>query len=681
MQLDETDQKASEVFDGYIVRKDLVRDYNDQYPVPTYVVEFLLGRYCASTDNEEIKEGLEIVERQLNNRTVRAGNEELFKKKAREEDTTRIIDLVKAKLDTRTDSYVAELPSLQLNNIRIPDELVHRHERMLTGGFYAEVQLSYDPSIAQEENGRPFGIRNLREIQLSQRNVLETLIEGRKQFSTEGWKNFLLRSVGLEPSSLDQRAKDVTLLRMVPFVEPNFNLIELGPRGTGKSYLYQQVSPNAHLVSGGKTTVARMFVNLNTGQRGLVCQYDVVCFDEVGGISFKKKDGINIMKGYMESGEFSRGEESIRAKGSIVMVGNYDIDVEHQLRTSHLFGPLPEEIRNDTAFMDRIHCFVPGWEAEKIEKGNLTDHFGFVNDFLSECWNRLRDYDRSSELMGRVYLGGALSGRDTKAVQKTTSGLIKLLHPDPEEEVPKESLEWAVELALEGRRRVKEQQKRIGSAEFRNTKFSYQLGEDGVEEFVNTPELKADNKIGTDPLPPGQVWTISPGGEDENPDLFRIEVNVGPGSKVKILNKPAPKPFTESVRYAEQNLYSDAKELVGDHDPRSHEFSVQLRSFGSAEEAGDTGVAVLIALCSALLKKSIRGGVVIAGSINVGGSIDPIYNAVDVVEVAAEKGAKSIMVPVSSREQLINLPNEIVTKLNIQYYSEASDVLFKAMQE
>ncbi len=679
MQLDALDMVAARAFDGYIVRKDLVRRYKGQYPVPTYVVEFLLGRYCASVVPEEIEEGLAVVDRQLSERAVRAGEEELFKSRAREHGSVRIIDIVSARLDARTDSYVAELPSLQIRDARVDEKLVSAHERMLTGGFYAEVVLTYDAAIAQEHGGRPFGIESLREIQLSQRDVLGTLVQGRKLFTAEEWKSFLVRSIGLEPEALTPRARDVVLLRMVPFVERNYNSVELGPRGTGKSHLYQQISPYAHLVSGGKTTVARMFVNMGTGQRGLVCQYDVVCFDEISGVSFDQKDGVNIMKGYMESGEFSRGKESIRADGGIVLVGNFDVDVAHQQRIGHLFGPLPPEMRHDTAFMDRIHSYLPGWDVPKISHALFADHFGLVSDFLSECWSQLRARPRSSVLMNRVLLGGALSGRDTTAVQKTVSGLVKLLHPDPEEPVPDESLEWAVRLALESRRRVKEQQKRIGSAEFRNTQFSYQMGEDGVEKFVVTPELQSEDSIGTDPLPPGQVWAISPGGQDENPGLYRVEVNEGPGSGVKILNRPSPPAFTESVRFAEQNLYARAHDLVGDRDPRSHEFSVQLRSFDMSRGGSGLGAAVQLALCSALLQKSLKGGLVVVGSLNLGGSVDPVYNAVSVAELAVEKGAAILLIPVSARKQLFDLSDDMAAKINVLYFTDTRDALVKAL--
>lgn len=679
--MDTLDRKAAEAFPAHIVRKDLVRRFRGQFPVPTYVVEFMLGRYCASTEPTEIEEGLQMVQAQLSDRTVRAGEEELFKARARDRGLVRIIDIITARLDAKTDSYLVSLPSLRLNDVRVADKVVQDHERMLTGGFYAEVELGYDASIAQEKGGRPFEILSLREIQLSTRDILDKISSGRASLSTEEWKACLLRSVGLEPEKLNERARDAMFLRMVPFVEANYNMVELGPRGTGKSHLYQQVSPYAHLVSGGKATVARMFVNMSNGQRGLVCQYDVVCFDEVSGISFDQKDGVNIMKGYMESGEFSRGRESIRAEGSIVMVGNFDVDVQHQQRVGHLFGPMPPEMRNDTAFMDRIHCYLPGWDVPKVSKELFTDHFGLVSDVLAECFSRLRAQSRIDKLSGRVHFGGALSGRDQNAVNKTVSGLLKLLYPDPTSPIPDDDLEWAVRLALEVRRRVKEQQKRIGSAEFRNTQFSYVMGLDGVEKFVSTPELQSENSIGADPLPAGQVWTISPGGQDEGTGLFRIEVNESSGSGVKILNQSPPGPFKESVRIAEQNLYAHARELVGERKPREHEFSIQLRAFDAARNGSDVGIPVLMGLCSALLGKPIKGGLVISGGITLGGSLEPVHNPIDLIELAMEKGAEAVLLPISSRRALIDLSDDVATKVQVLFYADAADALRKCVHD
>ena len=680
LELDALDRKAAAVFEGFLVRKDLVRKYSRQYPVPTYVVEFLLGRYCATTVEAEIEEGLAIVERQLADRTVRTGTEELFKARARERGSIKLIDIVRARLDARTDSLIAELPSLSLRDVRVDDALVKQHERMLTDGFYAEITLGYDPAIALEKNGRPFEIESLRAIQLSKANLLDALTQGRREFSREEWQHLLLRSVGLEPDALSPRAQLVALLRMAPFVERNYNVVELGPRGTGKSHLFQQISPYSHLISGGKATVAKMFVNNATGQRGLVCQYDVVCFDEISGVSFDQKDGVNILKGYMESGEFSRGKESIRAEGGIAMVGNLDVDVAHQQRMGHLLSPLSADMRDDTAFMDRIHAYLPGWDFPKLNPNeHFTPHFGLVSDFLSECWNRLRTGSRVPTLQSRLHYGGALSGRDITAVNKTVSALLKLLYPAPEMEVPDDELEPLVRTALEMRRRVKEQQKRVFRSEFRNTHFSYTLGEDGVEKFVATPELRTDDAIDPDPLPPGQIWGISPTGQEAGASLYRIEVSAGPGSGVRILNAPIPPSFRESARYAEQNLYARAKELVGDRDPRSHEHTVQLRAMDSDHTGAALGLPTLLALCSALLGKSAKGGLIAVGALNLGGSVDPLPNAVAVVEAAVEKQAAVVLMPVSARRALLDLSDDMATRVNVVFYSDAPDALLKAL--
>ena len=682
IEMDQLDQIAASAFPGYLVRKDLVRRYSKQYPVPTYVVEFLLGRYCASTVPQEIEEGLEIVEKQLQGRTVRTGNEELFKARARENGSVRLIDIIRAKLNIKNDTYEAEMPSLALNQVQISDSLVRENERMLTDGFYAEVTLEYDPVLAEERHGNPFRISTLRPIQMSNPNVLNALKKGRQSFTTEEWKKFLMRSAGLEPELFSQRALMVVLLRMIPFVEKNYNLVEIGPRGTGKSHLYQQISPYSHLVSGGKATVAKMFVNNSTGQRGLVCQYDVVCFDEISGISFDSKDGVNIMKGYMESGEFSRARESIRAEGCIVMVGNFDVDVEQQQRIGHLLGTLPAEMRDDTAFHDRLHAFVPGWDFPKLKpKEHLTDHFGLVTDFLSECWSQMRESTRISALQNRIFWGGALSGRDINAVQKTISGLVKLIFPDPEMPISDDDLEEIVETALESRRRIKEQQKRCLKSEFRNTHFSYTLGVDGVEQFVGTPELHSDEAIDEDPLPPGQVWCIGPGTGESGAGLYRIEATSGPGSGIKILNHPKPPAFNESVKVGEQNLYTRAKELTGNRDPRGHEYSIQLRPYDSDKSGTGLGFPVLAALAGSLLERNTRGGTILVGQLNLGGSVEMVPNPVAIAELAIDKQASTLLMPVAVRRNLNDLPDELWTKINIEFYSDPVDGIFKALAD
>jgi len=679
MTMDALDRLGASAFEGYLVRKDLVRKYARQYPVPTYVVEFLLGRYCASTDEKAIQEGLEVVEKQLRGRTVRTGEEELFKARAREEGSVKLIDVVKARLDAKNDCYLVELPSLNLRDVQIADGLVNENERMLTDGFYAEVTLEYDAVVAQEGSGRPFRAAAVRPIQMSSPNVLEVLAKARRAFTTSEWRDLLIRSVGLEPEKLTERAKLVVLLRMVPFVERNYNLVELGPRGTGKSHIYQQVSPYSHLISGGKATVAKMFVNMATGQRGLVCQYDVVCFDEVSGISFDQKDGVNIMKGYMASGEFSRGKDSIRGEGGMVMVGNFDVDVVQQQRIGHLLSPLPKEMRDDTAFHDRIHAFAPGWDFPKLDpREHLTNHFGLVSDYLSECWTRLRRESRMSVLQNRVYWGGALSGRDIEAVQKTVSGLVKLLFPDREMAIPDEDLESIVRLALESRRRVKEQQKRCLKSEFRNTHFSYTLGVDGIEQFVQTPELHSDEAIDSDPLPPGQVFAVSLGG-NAGLGLCRIEATVGPGSGVHILNQPVPPAFRESTRVAEQILYTRRKDLVGDRDPRAHDFSIQLRALEADKSGAGLGLPILVALVGALQERNTCAGTIIVGPMNLGGSMDLIPKPSEIAQLAVEKKASRLLLPVSARRGLDELPDELWTKISIEFYGDLSDAVFKCL--
>ncbi len=680
--MDPLDRLAEAAFPGYLVRKDLVRRYARQFPVPTYVVEFLLGRYCASTDEEEIREGLEIVESQLQGRTVRPSDRERFRSNARERGQVKLIDLLRARLDARRDRYLVELPSLGERFVGIESAMVLQNPRMLTDGFYGEVTLRYDAAQAQEIRGEPFQIAAVRPIQMADANVLERLSEGRRAFTTSEWLDFLMRSVGLEPVALDDRAKQVVLLRMAPFVEANFNLVELGPRGTGKSHIYQQISPYSHLVSGGKATVAKMFVNMANGQRGLVCLYDLVCFDEVAGISFDQKEGVNIMKGYMASGEFSRGKESIRAEGGVVMVGNFDVDVETQQRVGHLLSPLPKEMRFDTAFHDRLHAYAPGWDFPKLlPDRHLTDRFGLVSDFLSECWHRMREQTRVSALHDRVFWGGALSGRDQEAVNKTCSALIKLLFPDPGMEIPDEDLEWVVRVALESRRRVKEQQKRCLHSEFRNTHFSFNLGADGVEQFVSTPELRQDGAIGEDPLPPGQVWAIGQGDAGSSAALYRIEAAVGPGSGARILNHPVPPAFRESVRVGEQNLYGLGKRLVGDREPRGHEYQLQLRPYDQDRSGAGLGIPVLVSLVSGVLERSIRGGAVVVGRLNLGGSVEPLMKPVEIAELAAERQASVLLMPVSARRDLFDLPDDVWTRLNIEFYSDAADAVFKALAD
>lgn len=517
--MDRIDQIVTEHLEGLVVRKDLADKFRGRFSVPTYVGEFLIGKYCATSDEEEIQEGLEQVERLLSRRVVRTGDHELFKAQARERGSIQVIDIIRAKLDAKRDEYVAELPSLQISDALIAAPLVMDNDRMLTGGFYAQLNLSYVPG-----QDRPFVVTEVRPIQAHARAGLDRLSEARELLTTREWKDFLLRSVGLEPDALSQEAQDAFFLRMVPFVVRNYNMVELGPRGTGKSHLFQQVSPYAYLLSGGQTTVAQLFVNNASGQRGLVTQHDVVAFDEIAGIRFKDRDGINVMKGYMASGEFARGKESIRAEGGMAFLGNFQVDVAHQLRRGHLLSPMPEAMRDDTAFMDRLHAYVPGWDIPAVGGGQKTHHYGLVSDLLAQWWHELRSENRYVRVRDRITTNEAWRGRDAEAVEKTVDGLLKLLYPDPEARVSTDDLSWAMELATVGRRRVKEAQATIGAEEFGDTDLGYSVDgtaivvpecpesvwrrQDIDDEFPSLGPVARPASMGLpsslpDPLPPG----------------------------------------------------------------------------------------------------------------------------------------------------------------------------------
>lgn len=480
--MDRIDTIVTEQLEGLVVRKDLANKFRGRFSVPTYVGEFLIGKYCATSNEDEIQEGLEEVERLLSRRVVRTGDHELFKAAAREQGSIQIIDIIRAKLDSSRDEYVADLPSLQLNDALIPAPLVVNNDRMLTGGFYAQINITY---VAGQP--RPFVVTEVRPIQAHARAGLERLAEAREMLSTSEWKDFLLRSVGLEPSALTPEAQDAYFLRMVPFVVRNYNMVELGPRGTGKSHLFQQVSPYAYLLSGGQTTVAQLFVNNASGQRGLVTQHDVVAFDEIAGIRFKDRDGVNVMKGYMASGEFARGRESIRAEGGMAFLGNFQVDVGNQLRMGHLLSPMPEAMRDDTAFMDRLHAYVPGWDVPAVGKAHKTSHYGLVSDLLAQWWHELRSENRYVGVRGRIMTNDSWRGRDHEAVEKTVDGLLKLLYPDVESAVALEDLEWAMTLATIARRRVKEAQAEIGADEFGDTDLGFQI-DGGPLEVPTCPE-------------------------------------------------------------------------------------------------------------------------------------------------------------------------------------------------
>ena len=680
MDIETLDQKINLHFSGKVVRKDLTKAIKGNSVVPTYVLEYLLGQYCATDDEESIQSGIERVKKILAEHFVHRKESKLVQSNIREKGNHRVIDKVTVELNPSRDVYEATFMNLGLKKIKIGSDFARKHPKLLVGGIWCIVDLKYE---ATDEKGlQPWILEMLKPIQVSNFDDKQYLL-ARAEFETEEWLDFLMQSIGLNPEMLSHRAKLLQLIRLIPFCERNYNLIELGPKGTGKSHVFSEFSPHGILVSGGEITVAKLFVNNANAKVGLVGFWDSVAFDEFAGKEKRvDKNLVDIMKNYMANKSFSRGIDSVGAEASMSFLGNTKRNVAYMMRHTHFFEELPDKYI-DSAFLDRLHCYLPGWDIPKMNQELTTDHFGLVSDFFSECLSHLRFQSRVSMMQNRVHLGGALSGRDTNSVNKTVSGLLKLMYPDPESSVSDEDLEWATRIALEVRRRVKEQQKRIGSAEFRNTHFSYFIGDDGVEQFVATPELRSDNEIGDDPLEPGQIWAISEGGSDidDNAGLYRIEVNEGPGSGVKILNNPVPAAFKESMRYAEQNLYARSTQLIGDRDPRSHEFTVQLRSFDAAKKGSKLGVSALIAMCSSLLKKPIKGGLIVVGEINLGGSIEPIMNAVNIAELAVEKGASSLLMPVTARRMLYDLSDDMATKVDIQFYQDAKDALLKAIVE
>ena len=600
--LDELDQLATQAFPGLVVRKDLLRRMRSAFSVPAFVIEFLLGKYCSSTDEEIIREGLEFVRETLAAKYVKPDEREAVKSAIKQHTTYEIIDKISARLIETHDKYWARLSNLNLDYINIEDHDVHAYDRLLMGGVWAEIALRYDDSYVFKGQNRPFFVESIRPIQLSSRN-LDGFIEARQRFSRDQWLDLLLRSMGYEPSHpyYTQRRKLHYLLRLVPFVEKNYNSIELGPRGTGKSFAYQQLSPYCHLISGGQTTTAQMFVNLNTGQRGLVALWDVVAFDEAAGIRFTDKNGINIMKGYMEDGVFSRGRDVITAEGSFVFVGNIDGDIETIVRTSHLFYPLPKEM--DTAFYDRIHAYIPGWEFQKTSDATYTDHFGLVTDYLAEVFQELRKQSYADYAERDFSFGDHLGGRDQKAVRKTVSGLIKLLHPDGE--VTKTEREEYMAYGMEMRRRVKEQLKKMGGLEYWDTSFSYMDRESGQETFVSVPELGGGTLIAENGLPPGSVYTIGDT-TDNRLALFLVQIQMNRGSGRVVPLGNLSRKMKEALQTADAYLKANLHNLGITHDLKAYDFTIQAINLNQAKEGAETAVAFFLSMVSAILGKPVQ---------------------------------------------------------------------------
>jgi ATP-dependent Lon protease len=674
--MDELDQTSNEVFPGLVVRKDLLRRMRSAFGVPAFVIEFLLGKYCASTDEETINEGLEFVRETLSSKYVKPDEREAVKSAIKQHSTYEVIDKISVELIETHDKYWARLSNLNLDYINIDESEVRSHDRLLMGGVWAEISLRYDESFIFKGQNRPFFVESLRPIQLSSRNI-EQFVEGRKRFSRDQWLDLLMRSMGYEPSHpyFTQRRKLHYMLRLLPFVEKNFNSVELGPRGTGKSFVYQQMSPYCHLISGGQTTTAQMFVNLASGQRGLVCLWDVVAFDEAAGIRFTDKTGLNIMKGYMEDGVFSRGRDIITAEGSVVFVGNLDGDIETIVRTSNLFYPMPKEM--DTAFYDRIHAYIPGWEFQKTRDDVYTNHFGLVTDYLAEVFKELRKRSYADYAERHFRFGAHLGGRDQKAVRKIVSGLVKLLHPDGQ--VSHEELQEYLAYAMEMRRRVKEQLKKMGGLEYWDTSFSFIDKESGQETFVSVPEMGGGTVIAEGNLPPGSVYTIGTDVADRRLALFLLQSQMNPGSgRIIPLGNLSTK-MKEAIKTADAHLKANLTNLGIDRDLKSYDFTIQAINLNQAKEGAETAVAFFLSMVSAILGKSVLERTVVLGEMSVQGMLLKVNALPERMQLAVESGAKRILIPSENKRDVADVPDAVLTAIQWQFYDSPTRAAILAL--
>jgi len=674
--LDALDEKVASTFPGLVVRKDLVRRLRSAYSVPMFVIEFLLGKYCASTDPAVIDQGMDFVQRSLTEKYVKPDQREVVKARIQQQGEYQIIDKVSVALREVDDKYWATLHNINLDFVNIDEEEIREHDRLLMGGVWAEVFLRYDGTYRFKGLVRPFFIDRIKPIQVSSGGS-GRVREARAGFTRDEWIDLLIRSLGMEPthSYFTQRRKLLYLARLIPLVERNFNLVELGPRGTGKSFVYQQVSPYSHLISGGQTTVAQMFVNLATGQRGLVCLWDTVAFDEAAGVKFPDNNGLMTMQNYMEDGAFSRGHERINAEGSVVFIGNLDGDPQTIMKTSNLFYPMPKEMK--PAFFDRIHFYLPGWELGKTRDDLYTSHFGFVSDYLAEV---LRDLRRSSYMSlaeQHFQFGSHVGGRDAKAARKTVSGLVKLLHPDGNP--TKEELEEYVQFALEMRRRVKEQLKRMGGIEYWDVNFSYTDLETGAQTFVQVPESGGGTMITGEPLPPGSVYTIGFDPSDHKMAMFLIQTQVNPGSGRIIPLGNLSAVMREALKAADAYLKAHIRDLGIDKDPKQYDFTVQAVNLNQAKEGAETAIAFFISMVSALLNRPTDPVSVVAGEMSVKGMLQRVTDLPERLELARDAGAKRILIPSENKRDLSEVPDEILNKLQPVFYTDPINAAIRAM--
>ena len=668
-------QKLRRAFDGKIVRKDLTKHIKEGANVPVYVLEFLLGQYCSSDDEEIIEEGVNRVKRILADNFVRPDEAQKVLSVLRERGSYTVIDKITVHLNIKEDRYEAEFSNLGIRNVPIHPDYPSKFDRLLCGGIWCILQLDYEFDV-DDKKMNPIRIRKLTPIQMPHIDM-SALKAGREDFTKEEWLSVLLRSTGMEPEKLSERARWLLLARMIPLVENNFNLCELGPRSTGKSHIYKEISPNSILVSGGQTTVANLFYNMASKTVGLVGMWDVVAFDEVAGITFKDKDGVQIMKDYMASGSFARGREEKAASASMVFVGNINQSVDVLLKTSHLFEPFPEAMAYDTAFLDRMHCYVPGWEIPKYRPDFFTDDYGFITDYLSEFMREMRKESFGDAFDKYFRLGSNLNQRDTIAVRKMVSGFVKLLYPNGI--CTKEDIEKILIISLEMRRRVKEQLKKIGGMEFYDVNFSYIDNESFEEKFVSVPEQGGGKLIPDGMCKPGQIYSVSKG-KSGMIGVYRLETQMLNGSgKFERTGLGTDREAKEATNTAFNYLKANGRSISASISTTSKDYIVSYSDLNGIGMSPTLALPTLIAIASAALMRPALANLAVLGEISISGTIIKTEDLANVLQVCLDSGAKKVLLPITSAADLGSVPPELVGAFSLIFYSSPQEAVFKAL--
>ncbi|WP_342689526.1 protease Lon-related BREX system protein BrxL [Bacillus pumilus] len=669
------DKKLNEAFAGRVVRKDLTKLIKEGANVPVYVLEYLLGMYAATDDEESIREGVERVKKILSDNFVRPDEAEKIKSRIRELGQYSIIDKVTVALNPKLDQYEAEFSNLGLKGVPVPSNFVKEYDKLLVGGIWCMLKIDYYYD-EEARNINPFSVSTLQPIQMPNMDINE-VFEGRRKFTKDEWIDVLIRSTGMEPTQLEERVKWHLLLRLVPLVENNYNMCELGPRGTGKSHVYKEISPNSILVSGGQSTVANLFYNMSTRKIGLVGMWDCVAFDEVAGIRFKDKDGIQIMKDYMASGSFARGKEEKNASASMVFVGNINQSVDVLLKTSHLFAPFPEEMANDTAFFDRMHFYMPGWEIPKMRPDLFTDKYGFIVDYIAEFFREMRKRSFADSIDPYFKIGNNLNQRDTIAVRKTVSGMVKLIYPHGE--YTKEDIEEIIQYAMEGRRRVKEQLKKIGGMEFYDVMFSYIDKESLEEEYVSVPEQGGGKLIPEGMDKPGHVYVVGHGNSGMI-GVYKLENQVVSGTgKFDKSGVGSYREARESLDTAFRYFTANSKSISNAISTKTKDYLMHISDLQGIGLTDELAIAELIGLCSGALDKPVQESTVVIGNMTVGGTIAKVEEFANVLQVCVDAGAKKVLIPASSVMDLQTVPPDLLVKVQPVFYADPIDAVFKAL--